>query len=320
MTARPSNLKTIQLIVELLNRIPRHPSHTTASKLQAELHAADESFKRDIRSIQNTLSKLEGHFGIFCDDSKKPYEYSYLKDIKGFTLAKLNEQDALLLTLASKHLQYLLPNSVLQSLEPFFQQAEDILKNSKSAGKEWLDKIQIVSETVALLPPEIEPGVLEVVMKALYHNYHLTLQYSKDSEIKEYEVTPLGLGQVGSRLYLVCRYRGRTKNLTFAIHRVKAAVASTLTFERPSDFCLKTFSEEGGFGFGYGEQVPLKFMITKTAGRHLLESKLAADQTVTECDDWLEVRATVMKSLNLKQWLQSFGKEVKGVQPASVLD
>ena len=90
---------------------------------------------------------------------------------------------------------------------------------------------------------------------------------------------------------------------------------STLTFERPKTFDLKRYDDDGRFGFGAGEKVRLAFRIERSAGLHLMESPLAADQQVVERKDGqLEITATVVDSAMLEWWLRGFGNHISSVQ------
>jgi hypothetical protein len=86
---------------------------------------------------------------------------------------------------------------------------------------------------------------------------------------------------------------------------------STLTFDRPKDFNLKKYDDDGRFGFGEGERVRLTFRIERDAGLHLLESPLSNDQQVVELEDGeLKMTATVVDSAMLEWWLRGFGSAV----------
>jgi predicted DNA-binding transcriptional regulator YafY len=116
-------------------------------------------------------------------------------------------------------------------------------------------------------------------------------------------VMPLGLAQQGPRIYLVCRFDGYDNERSLALHRIISARASTLPFDRPRDFDLKQYDDDGRFGYGNGERVRLQFRIDKEAGLHLLESPLSADQKVKELEDEYEITATVVDSAMLDWWL-----------------
>ena len=119
---------------------------------------------------------------------------------------------------------------------------------------------------------------------------------------------PLGLAQQGPRMYLVCRFDGYDNERSLALHRILSARASTFTFDRPKDFDLEQYDNDGRFAYGNGELVRLSFRIEKEAGLHLLESPLSADQLVVDHEDSYEISATVVDSAMLNWWLRGFGE------------
>lgn len=125
----------------------------------------------------------------------------------------------------------------------------------------------------------------------------------------------LGLAQQGPRLYLVCRYEGFDNERSLALHRITQAEASTLAFERPAEFDLQKYDEDGRFGFGEGQRVRLTFCIENDAGFHLRETPLSKDQQVHDQEDgWMKISATVVDSAMLDWWLRGFGQALRGVQ------
>ncbi|MDN5844159.1 MAG: WYL domain-containing protein [Alcaligenaceae bacterium] len=71
-----------------------------------------------------------------------------------------------------------------------------------------------------------------------------------------------------------------------------------------------TYDDDGRFGFGEGQRIKLSFCISKSAGQHLLESRLSKDQKVVEHDDYYAITATVIDSARLTWWLNGFGERV----------
>lgn len=314
MPKRPDNLETVLLALELLRRIPRR-GQISATELHEQIEAA--GLKRDLRTIQRQLEVLSVHFAIDRDDSSKPFTYRWKEQSAGLSLTSLTEQESLLLLLAKRHLEALLPARLMKSMDGFFRQATSRLLDptQRKLERQWLDKVRIVSVTQPLLPPPIEEGVFEQVSEALYANRWLNVHYrnaaGKDTIA---DVMPLGLVQQGPRVYLVCRFSGHEQERSLALHRMKSALASSQTFNRPAEFDLARYDADGQFGFGDGKRIRLHFNITRDAGQHLLESALSADQKVQMRDDHMRVSATVIESAQLTWWLQSFGSDVWGVR------
>lgn len=315
MAKRSDTLETVLLAVELLRRIPRGRK-VTASDLHRQLK--DAGIDRDLRTIQRQLEMLSEHFEIERDDRSKPYGYRWLEQAKALAVPNLTPQESLLLQLAEEHLKNLLPARLMKSMEAFFSQAKRNLGPDSSARleREWHSKVRVVATSQPLLPPKIAPGIFETVSEALYSNHWLHLDYQNSGgKRNKVEVMPLGLVQQGPRLYLVCRYRGYDNERNLALHRILAAEMSTLTFDRPKEFDLRKYDDDGRFGFGEGEMVKLVFRIERQAGLHLLETPLSANQQVVELEDGnLEITATVVDSAMLEWWLRGFADAVTNVQ------
>lgn len=320
MAKRSDTRESVLLALELMRRIPRNRT-ITAKELCDQL--ADTEVARDLRTIQRQLDMLSEYFEIDRDDSEKPYRYCWKERARGMALPMLSEQESLLLTLAEQHLRSLLPASLMKSMDGFFTQARaNLTQNEETKGKakrerEWLSKVRVVSTTQPLLAPKIQSVVFEQVSNALYSNLLLNVDYQNQAGKRtQAEVMPLGLAQQGPRFYLVCRFKGFDNERSLALHRIISAQASEFSFERPKDFDLEQYDNDGRFGFGDGKRIKLTFRIDKEAGYHLMESPLSEDQQVQELGDAYEITATVVDSAMLEWWLRGFGEQVWNIQRA----
>ena len=318
MGKRSGTLETTLLAIELLRRIPRGRK-VTADELRAQLQ--EIGIDRDLRTIQRQLDLLSSHFHLDRDTRSKPYGYSWPKHGEGLSVPGLNLQESLLLRLAEEHLRHLLPTHLLKSMDGFFAQARQNLDplGPASREREWPAKVRVVATSQPLLPPRIDPAIFETVCEALYANRYLDVHYRNAAgHVTKSRVMPLGLAQQGPRMYLVCRFEGFEDNRALAIHRMQAAVGSTLTFKRPKGFDLKQYDDEGRFGFGDGKKVRLTFRIKKDYGYHVLESKLSEDQMVKDLGEDYQISATVVDSAMLEWWLRGFGDAVSHVRRSRV--
>ena len=313
MAKRPKTGDTLTLVLELLRRIPKGRK-VTAKELHRQLMSMD--IERDVRTIQRQLRELANHFDIERDERDKPYGYRWKEKSYGYSVPTLNAQESLLLTLAEQHLRNLLPVNLMDSMQGFFLQAKRNLgANAKSRDKQWLAKARVVATTQPLLPAHVNAEVFAQTSAALYNNQWLHVSYQNAAgRHAEYDVMPLGLAQQGPSLYLVCRFKSYHNERSLALHRIKSARASTMTFTRPPEFDLEKYDADGRFGFGEGERVSLTFTIDKTAGRHLLETPLSRDQQVEELPDAYKITATVVDSGHLEWWLRGFGDGVWDVR------
>lgn len=324
MAKRPDTKETVLLALELMRRIPRDRP-ITAKALHEQVSNA--GFVRDLRSVQRQLEMLSDNFDIDRDDRDRQggYGYRWKKNAKGMGLPMLTKQESLMLMLAERQLNNLLPPSLMKSMEGFFEQARKNLDpchgNEAKLEREWLKKVRVVSTSQPLLPPKVDPDVFEQVSSALYANQWLEVDYENVSGKRtQAEVMPLGLAQQGPRLYLVCHFKDYDDERSLALHRIRFARSTTFTFLRPKDFDLEAFDNEGGFGFGNGKRIKLTFRITKDVGYHLLETPLSKDQLVKEIGNCYEIRATLFDTAMLDWWLRGFGNAVKKVSKVACRD
>ena len=318
MAKRPDSLETLQIALELVRRIPKGRT-ITGPELQEQL--ADAGYERDMRTIQRQLEALSEYFDLERDESTKPYRYSWKERAKGLTLPGMTAQESLLLTLAEQQLGALLPARLMKSMDGFFTQArKELASLSQSKGEsDWLKKIRFVSTSQPLLPPKISPGVFEEVSNALFADQWLDIDYKNAAgNAAKRRVMPLGLAQQGPRMYLICRYEGYDNERSLALHRMRSAKSNGLTFERPSEFDLKKYDDDGRFGYGNGERIQLRFCIRKEVGFHLIESPLSEDQQVSELAEEYEVSATVVDTAMLDWWLRGFGDAVSRISKRKI--
>lgn len=314
MAKRSNTRESLSFAFELLKRIPRSYK-ITAGELKGQLEGI--GLVRDIRTVQRNLEMLCDHFDIEKDDRSKPYGYSWRPESKGWSMQSLSPHESLLVHLADEYLQNLLPGNIMSSLRGLFNEARYNLNPSRSRKKEreWLEKVRVVSESQPLLPPVIDSDVFKKISEALFHNRWLTLEYTNAKEcLKVVEVMPLGLAQQGSRLYMVCRFKGYKNERTLAVHRIRKAMVSTFTFTRPESFRLEKYDAEGRFGFGEGRKCKLTFCISKPEGYHLLETPLSECQRIKEYDTHYRVCAEIIESMQLKRWLRGFGEDVWNIE------
>lgn len=322
MKEREKTLDTLRLVIAILRRIPRVGS-ITANSLQEQLAA--EGLERDVRTIQRQLEALSADpdLGIERDDRSKPYGYRWLKNAKGFSVTSLSPQEAMLFRMAEQQLKSMLPANLMKSMDGFFAQAHRQLADMPPTQREreWLEKVRVVSTTQPLLAPKIDPGVFEQVSNALYSNLWLVVNYQSGSDKQtQARVMPLGMVQQGPRMYLVCRFDGYDNERCLALHRFRSAEASTLEFDRPSEFNLQQFDDAGHFNWGTGKPIQLMFWASKGLGDNLIETPLAKDQVLEDMKGGYRVCASVVDSMLLRHWLRGHGKNVRVLEPAGLVN
>jgi len=132
------------------------------------------------------------------------------------------------------------------------------------------------------------------------------------------DVMPLGLAQQGVRLFLVCRFEGFNDDRTLALHRMQSAKDTSRPFDRPADFDLERYDNEGRFGFGEGKLIKLKIAVSDFHRLILEETPLSKDQAIELIRGRNIVTATVVDSQQLVWWLRGLGDEVTVLAPRSL--
>ena len=324
MTRRPDNLETLHLCLELLKRIPRQRK-IDSRELQLQLKEA--GFERDMRTIQRQLESLCEHFEIEKDDSSRPYGYRWKEAAQGLSLPGLTEQESLLMILAEKNLRHQLPASLMKSMQGFFDQAQRNLSLSQSGvaasrAREWMSKVRVVGTTLPMQPPKIKPEVFEQVSQALYNNRWLEISYTNAlGKQTKARVMPLGLAQQGVRMFMPCRFEGYDDIRNLALHRIQSAQSTIQPFQRPADFDLQAYDDNGRFAFGHGIHLSIHLWVKDELAVLLAESPLSSDQEICPAPQGqfgFELNATVTESSLLVWWLRSQGPGVKVISPQSL--
>ena len=230
--------------------------------------------------------------------------------------------------LAKQHLEHLLPANLMSSMSGFFEQARRTLERDQPAAirkpeSAWLKKVRVVSTTVPMLPPKIEPGVFEALSSALYKDQWLEISYrNAKGQTKQKKVMPLGIAQQGQRLFVPCVFYGYTDIRNIAVHRIIEAKSTGQPFQRPKDFDLETYDDSGRFGYGKAEKIVARLWITDYLKLLLEETPLSEDQTIAPAHDgasgW-ELTATVTNSMLLVWWLRSQGESVRLLGPMKLV-
>jgi predicted DNA-binding transcriptional regulator YafY len=92
-------------------------------------------------------------------------------------------------------------------------------------------------------------------------------------------------------------------------------------FQRPADFDLQAYDDNGRFAFGVGGKIAIHLWIKDELAVLLAESPLAANQVITPYvgqKGGSELKATLTDSSLLVWWLRSQGSSVQVLSPDSL--
>ena len=304
---------------QTLRLIPRHPRKITATELCGKL--ASEGFSIGKRSVERDLQALSAVFPLTVDDRSRPFGWSWDKDAPAFDLPGLTASESLTLLMAKQYLSSVMPSSLLSQLAPHFRQAEKKLEGvgGKSGPAEWMHKVRMIPPTQALLAPTVDEEIQATLQEALLLDRQCLIKYQRRdaTRVDEYPISPLGLVERGSLLYLICTIKTYSDIRILVLHRVNSAELLDTSSLHPEGYNLDAYLASGAFGWGKGESIFLEASFSPLAGNHLHETPLAPDQTITVQEDGrLLVTASVGDTQQLQWWLLGFGGGVEVHAPA----
>lgn len=311
-------METMERYWLMLRLIPRYPVKIDGGELEARLRG--EGYEITRRTIQRDLEKLSRIFPLLCDGQSKPYGWSWSRDAEGFALPGMSPTTALTLRLVDAHLATLLPPSVRSGLQPYVISAGKVLDGiGDNPLRGWPEKIRVIPAGQPLQPASVDETVLAVVYEALLRErrFHCRYRPRGTDEVKEYEVSPLGLVSMDRQLYLVATLWDYAEPVLLRPHRIVAAQLLEKAVQAPENFSLDAYIASGELQFANSERpLRLEVLFSKEAGAHLLETPLSDDQQVKEeKDERLRIKATVQDTRQLRWWLLGFGDGVEVVKP-----
>jgi predicted DNA-binding transcriptional regulator YafY len=296
---------------------------TTTPQTAADIHEKlkDIGFKTTRRTVERDLDTLSRKVGITCDDEQKPYRWYYSGEARRLVLPKLSATEALSFLLLKQLSSRILPTTIKDDLEVYFDNAAHALSESvsRNAIRDWPNKVRIVETSLPLQKPEINTDVQKEIYEALLRNKQAKISYLKPNELeaKAHTVNVLGLIEHGATVYIVVTYAGHEDLRLLALHRIRKAETLGTATVTPPGFTLDKYIESGGMGFGGdGRQIQLVLRFYDGAGYPFLETALSEDQTVLKnADGIIEIRATVRETARLEHWLLGFGRSIEVLEP-----
>lgn len=302
---------------ELLRLLPSRLPGITANELASRLQG--NGFIVSKRTVERDLTELSTLFGIACNDKGMPYGWYWMNgepaDLPGVSIT-----DAISLNLIEEFLRPLVPAAMLATLEARFRLAkkklEELSVDNKAAR--WIDKVKYVPPALALIPPKITEGVLEVIQEGLLAEKQIAVRYHKPSSSTPHDLIlhPLGIAQRGAVTYLVATAYDYSDVRLYAAHRIEAASLLEEDVTKPAGFSLDAYVAAGALQFGSGERIVLTARINQILASIVDETPLSTNQQITtEGADRFLLNARVLDSWQLRWWILSQGANIEILSP-----
>lgn len=284
-----------------------------------------EGVEISLRTIQRDLNQIAQRFPI--ESSKTiPQGWRWRSDAPIQSLPHMTSSQAVTFMMVEEHLKHLLPPSLIEEMNPWFDLARRSLSTQNNV-RQWINRVRIVPATQPLIPPVVDRQAQQAIYEGLLQDKQLECIYQgrgQKSEEKNYILNPLALVQKGSIIYLVCTRHDKSDIQTFALHRFKSANVLNTRALHPVNFDIDEYIESGALGFRVNfdqptENVMLKLHMPEADAHYFEESQLSRDQQIEKLDHGMAlISATVPFTSQLVWWLRSFGNKIQKIEPEHV--
>lgn len=229
---------------------------------------------------------------------------------------------ALVLSLAQRWLNDLLPPSIRQELAEDFATAEETLAGHPAAAA-WLENTRLLQHWEDVLEdPQPDPAIADDLRQALFERRQVDIVYRKGGATQQARLHPFGWLQRNGANYLACTFWDYANPVWLSVHRVQTV---TLVDE-PARSPL-SLAEQAAFL----ARSPVPATATPGALMTLeLEFHAGLYEAIRarpprgmqridpSADGWFRLHGEVPDTLELRWWLLGFHEQVRILQPESL--
>ncbi len=309
--------------VYTLSLIPRYPRSVSTTFIKHELN--EVGFYAPIRTVQRDLESLTVRWPMICEDSSKPFMWSWEPDATSTMFPVMDPAEALTIALAEQHLKTLLPKNSYRRIETYFKQARQTLTaEDKSKLRRWTQKVRVFPRGQPLQMATIRKDIEQVIYEALLNDTKVRALYRKRyaTVSSEYIISPLGLVARNAVHYLICGIDHAPGEIRYLpLHRFTKVVDLYEPITHPEKFSMDSYLKQNPLGFLHSlNPINLEMIFSSQAAFHLSETPLNNTQKCTKTRDGrVRIRATVADTAELRFWILGFGSSVEVRKPARLL-
>ena len=307
--------------LEMLQYLPVYPAKRSLSEIRS--HLSEYGHFVSDRTIQRDLRKLEGSFGLYCDDRSIPHGWCWMKDAKRVDIAAMDHAEALTLNLAKKYLSNVLPLHLSSRITALFKRAETFLNQTHSSDLiKWNNKVRVMPVTHKYINPKIKNDMQNVIYEALLREKKFSGNYKSRNSLKSKKgvFNPLAIISHGAVIRLVCTREidNTTDNIIrhLPLHRFRSANMLEEEIIFPKGFDLDNYLSSGELDYLYDKSIDLHLKFSYKAGLHLTETPFSKNQKIKIIEGQsITLKANAPYTEALKRWILGFGDQVKIIGP-----
>lgn len=308
--------------IAMLQMIPTWPKTMTTSEFHEKLKLA--GYMVEPRTVQRDLLEFSQTFHYLSECRGRSIHWYWANDRAAISIRSISPEAALVLNLAERELQGLLPSAALKLLEPYFQQAREALdSNGATRLASWKDKLQVIPRGPQFEKPRVDAAAQSSIFEALLCDQKIRVFYRGRGQdrAKESVLNPLGIVSRHGVIYLVATAWSYSDPFHYALHRFTRVELMDERCSRPEGFNLDRYLKETrAFDLPTGQgRIRLKLDVAAEAALSLIERPLSAEQSVRELQSGeFRIEAQVEDTMELRWWILGLGSNVKVIGPASL--
>ena len=314
---------TLLRLFALLRLIPTEPQRIASTTLLEKLH--DKGFSVTLRSIQRDLNRLSLPFSLLCDKSESPFRWSFTRNAP-LRLEDMDAPTALALCLSESHLATLLPQTVLDQLNPQFRRARHFLGDVGNNGlADWARRVRAIPNGKTLLPAEIALEVWRAVSGSLLERRQIEVAYRSRSKggVKHLVLHPAGLVSRHAISYMLASVDGYDDVRQFALHRIQSIRMLEAEAREQSNFNIDDYIARGRFSQRQGDEcVELVADIHPQIAELLSETPLSDEQSLDDLPGqaWKRLCVWVPRDRETLWWIFGLNENIRVYAPQVWVD
>lgn len=303
--------------ISILSKLSRYRKISTT---EIKTHLETEGINVTLRTIQRDLVELSQIFPVICDDSK-PMGWQLERGAE-LTVPNFDLTTSITFILLDKYLSNLLPQDMLERLQPFVKTARSFLREDKQISEaKWPSKIALAGKGLPLITGSIDDGIISTLYSATLHEHQIEIEYDSmtSGEIKAFLFHPHAIIVRDERLYLIGRYDNYDDIRQIAFHRITSATELTKKANIKPDFNLKSFMATGKHNVIRNDDfLNIELWGTPVLAKLLNETPLSKEQIITPFENDYKITAKVEDSDELRHWLLSMSSHATVLSPESL--
>ncbi len=304
---RSSYGRLLKIHAEIL--ASRFPNVSTLARL---LEWSEKTIRRDIEYLRDSLgAPLAYH--------RHRRGYHYTRNDFQLPAIAISEGELLGVFLGSQLLRQYRGTELGDHLARLFTKLADFLPDALHV--DFSDFQQNYAARTAPAEP-IEPAVMQALIQSVRKRQRLEIVYYTASRdlTQQRRIDPYGFQFVDGECYLIAFCHLREDVIKFHPGRIRKWIRTHETFERPADFDLASYLDEGFRkmrGSGPPQEVTLRF--SPSVARYLeFRTWHKTQKTERQSDGSLLLRFTINDFLEVKRLALSYGPNCEVLEPATL--